>query len=263
MSTGESAPLDVQRQGGALIVKIQRENRSNSLSRATLEAFGNIFRRHLSDGDRLVVVTGSGTKAFCAGADLKERREMTDDEVRAQLQRYRADLGWLSTSPVPTLAAINGAALGGGLELALLCDLRVAAPHATFALPETSLGIIPAAGGTQYLPRVVGAAKAREMILLGTKINADEALRIGLVHRVSPPGSDVLADALAWAKPITEGAPIAQRAALRAIRAADRLSLDAGLEFEAGCYEACLASEDRREALEAFAEKRPPRFKGK
>src|SRR6188768_4266762 len=159
-------PLEIRRQGGALIVTIQREERRNSLDLATLQAFGEVFRHHLGAEDRAVVVTGSGTRAFCAGADLKERKEMSLDQVRAQLSSYRTELGWLSTCAVPTIAAINGAALGGGLELALLCDLRVAAPEASFALPETSLGIIPAAGGTQYLPRVVGAAKARELILL-------------------------------------------------------------------------------------------------
>lgn len=261
--SSEPSPLQIQRRDGALIITIAREDRSNSLSRATLEAFGDVFRNHLTETDRAVIVTGSGSRAFCAGADLKERRGMSDDEVRAQLSSYRADLGWLSTSPVPTIAAINGAALGGGLELALMCDLRVAAPHASFALPETSLAIIPAAGGTQFLPRVVGPAKARELILLGTRIGAEEAARIGLVHRVAPAGTPVLDDALAWIRPITSGAPIAQRAALRAIRAADRLDLDAGLEFEAACYEACLVSEDRREALEAFAEKRSPHFKGR
>jgi enoyl-CoA hydratase/carnithine racemase len=164
---------------------------------------------------------------------------------------------------VPTVAAINGAALGGGLELALLCDLRVAAPHASFALPETSLGIIPAAGGTQYLPRIVGAAKARELILLGTRLDAEEARRIGLIHRVCAEGTQVLEDALAWIQPITQGAPLAQRAALRALRAAERLDLDAGLKFELASYEDCLTSEDRKEALEAFAEKRRPLFKGR
>lgn len=270
-----AGPLEIRRQEGALILTIQREERRNALDLATIQAFGDVFRNHLGAEDRAVVVTGSGTAAFCAGADLKERRDMSLDQVRAQLLRYRSDLGWLSTCPVPTVAAINGAALGGGLELALLCDLRVAAAHASFALPETSLGIIPAAGGTQYLPRLVGAAKARELILLGTRIDAAEALRIGLVHRVAP-ASDVastgntkpdaqpvLADALRWIEPITRGAPLAQRAALRALRAADRLDLDAGLEFELGCYETCLTSEDRSEALAAFADKRRPVFKGK
>ncbi|MEY4545384.1 MAG: hypothetical protein RL685_1579 [Pseudomonadota bacterium] len=278
-----AGPLEIRRQEGALILTIQREERRNALDLATIQAFGDVFRNHLGAEDRAVVVTGSGSAAFCAGADLKERRDMSLDQVREQLLRYRSDLGWLSTCPVPTVAAINGAALGGGLELALLCDLRVAAAHASFALPETSLGIIPAAGGTQYLPRLVGAAKARELILLGTRIDAKEALRIGLVHRIADAGGAappragdgtsagdtkpdteaVLADALRWIEPITRGAPLAQRAALRALRAADRLDLDAGLEFELGCYETCLTSEDRSEALAAFAEKRRPVFRGK
>jgi methylglutaconyl-CoA hydratase len=258
----QPGPLEIRRQGGALIVTIQREERRNSLDLATLQAFGEVFRHHLKAEDRAVVITGSGSRAFCAGADLKERKEMSLEQVRAQLLRYRTDLGWLSTCPVPTVAAINGAALGGGLELALLCDLRAAAPEASFALPETSLGIIPAAGGTQYLPRVVGAAKARELILLGTRIDATEALRIGLVHRVCAPATPALQDVLSWITPITEGAPLAQRAALRSLRAAERLDLDAGLEFELACYETCLSSEDRLEALAAFAEKRRPVFKG-
>jgi enoyl-CoA hydratase/carnithine racemase len=256
-------PLGLKRQDGALIISIEREERRNALSQATLEAFGAVFRYHLTPQDRAVIVTGSGARAFCAGADLKERRDMSLDAVRAQLLRYRTDLAWLSTCPVPTVAAINGAALGGGLELALLCDLRVAAPHASFALPETSLGIIPAAGGTQYLPRIVGSAKARELILLGSRVGAAEALRIGLIHRVCDAAVSVVDDALAWIAPITRGAPLAQRAALRALRAADRLDIDAGLEFEQACYEECLTSEDRVEALNAFAEKREPVFKGR
>jgi methylglutaconyl-CoA hydratase len=256
-------PLSLRRVGGALVVSIEREERRNALNLATLEAFGNVFRHHLSAEDRAVIITGSGARAFCAGADLKERREMSLDDVRAMLVRYRTDLAWLSTCPVPTIAAINGAALGGGLELALLCDLRVAAPHASFALPETTLGIIPAAGGTQNLPRIVGSAKARELILLGSRLSAAEALRIGLIHRICDAEVGVLDDALAWVSPITRGAPLAQRAALRALRAADRLDIDAGLQFELDCYEECLTSEDRIEALNAFAEKREPAFKGR
>jgi methylglutaconyl-CoA hydratase len=256
-------PLGIRRQNGALIISIEREERSNSLDVASVEAFGKVFRHYLAAEDHAVIVTGSGSRSFCAGADLKERRNMSLEQVRAQLLAYRTHLTWLSTCPVPTIAVINGAALGGGLELALLCDLRIAAPQATFALPETQLGIIPAAGGTQLLPRVVGPAKARELILLGTRIGTEEALRIGLIHRIADADTHVLAAALAWIQPITAGAPLAQRAALRALRAAERLDLDAGLKFELACYEECLTSEDRKEALAAFAEKRRPAFKGR
>jgi enoyl-CoA hydratase/carnithine racemase len=210
-----------------------------------------------------VVLTGSGDRAFCAGADLKEREGMSDDDVRAMLDAYRRELAWLGSSRFPVVAALNGAALGGGLELALTCDLRVAAKHALLALPETSLGIIPGAGGTQRLPRLVGYARALELILLAQRLTADEALALGLVNRVTPDGTDVLDDTLAWLAPLLEGAPIAMRAALEAVRAATALPLDAGLDAERRAYEACLTSEDRREALRAFAEKRPPVFRGR
>lgn len=259
----EREPLAVRREGGALIITIQREQRMNALSARTVEAFGEIYRTVLSPSDRAVVVTGAGSRAFSAGADLKERKGLSLDQVRELLARYRSDLAWLARSPVPTVAAINGVALGGGLELCLLCDLRVAAPHVELGLPETGLGIIPAAGGTQLLPRVVGLAKARELILLGRRVKADEALAMGLVHRVSPQGRDVLEDTLSYITPITQGAPIAQRAALDALRAAEELDLEAGLARELECYERCLVSEDRVEALRAFAEKRPPRFQGR
>ena len=160
------------------------------------------------------------------------------------------------------MAALNGAALGGGLELALACDLRVAAAHAVLGLPETSLGIIPGAGGTQRLPRLVGYARALELILLGQRLSAEEALALGLVNRVTPAGTAVLDDTLAWLAPLLEGSPIAMRAALEAVRAATTLPLDAGLDAERRAYEACLTSDDRREALRAFAEKRPPVFRG-
>jgi enoyl-CoA hydratase/carnithine racemase len=260
---GEQEPLGVERRAGALILTIRREQRMNALDRRTIEAFGKIGREALDESVRAVIVTGQGQRAFCAGADLKERRSLTLDQVREQLRAYRSELGWLARGAVPTVAAINGVALGGGLELALLCDLRVVAPHAELGLPETSLGIIPAAGGTQYLPRVVGAAKAKELVLLGRRVSASEALAIGLVHRVCDVGTSVLDDALSWIEPITQGAPIAQRSALRALNAATQLELARGLDLELECYEECLTSEDRREALQAFAEKRKPEFKGR
>jgi enoyl-CoA hydratase/carnithine racemase len=209
------------------------------------------------------VVTGSGDKAFCAGADLKERQGMSTDEVRVQVGLYRSELGILDRSPKPVVAAINGVAFGGGLEVALICDLRVAAPHAELGLPETTLAIIPGAGGTQRLPRIVGEARAKEMILLGRRLGAAEALAWGLVNRVSPAGTPVLDDTIAWIEPIATGAPIAQASALLAIEDAYEVPLERGLELERARYDETLRSEDRLEALRAFAEKRKPVYKGR
>ena len=188
---------------------------------------------------------------------------MSNEDVRVQVGLYRSELGILSESPKPVVAAINGVAFGGGLELALMCDLRACAPHAELALPETGLGIIPGAGGTQRLPRIVGEARAKEMILLGRRLKADEALAWGLVNRVAPPGADLLEDVLAWLRPIAEGAPIAQASALRAIDASFELPLERGLDVERVCYDETLRSEDRLEALRAFADKRRPVFRGR
>jgi methylglutaconyl-CoA hydratase len=257
-------PVRVEQRGSVLVWTIDRADRANALSRPTLLAFGKLAREAAGNASvRAIVVTGAGDKAFCAGADLKERQGMTDDDVRVQVQLYRSELGPLDRSPKPVVAAINGAALGGGLELALCCDLRVAASHAQIGLPETTLGIIPGAGGTQRLPRMVGEARAKEMILLGRRLTADEALAWGLVHRVTPAGTSVVDDAIEWIRPIAEGAPIAQAAALEAIDRAMDVTLELGLELEKVSYDKTIVSEDRREALAAFAEKRKPRFQGR
>ena len=188
---------------------------------------------------------------------------MSDDEVRARLVEYQTDLAWLSAPEIPTIAALNGAALGGGLELALMCDLRVAHEHAVMGLPETRLGIIPAAGGTQRLTRLVGEAKAKEIILLGEGFDAPRALEMGLVHRVFPQSADLVELTIDFITPILEGAPLAQSAALEAIGQALDLPLPQGLAVERRCYERCLASDDRKEALMAFRNKRKPEFRGK
>jgi enoyl-CoA hydratase/carnithine racemase len=260
----EDFPIKVEQRGGVAIWTIDRPDRANALSRATLMAFGKLAREAAANASiRAIVVTGAGDKAFCAGADLKERQGMTENDVRVQVGLYRSELGPLDRSPKPVIAALNGAALGGGLELALCCDLRVAAPHAVLGLPETTLGIIPGAGGTQRLPRIVGEARAKEMILLARRLTADEALAWGLVNRVTAAGKSVVDDAVEWVRPIAEGAPIAQGAALEAIDRSFDTTLELGLELERVSYDRTIVSEDRREALAAFAEKRKPVFQGR
>jgi methylglutaconyl-CoA hydratase len=258
------SPLQISTVQGAAVITIAREERRNALSRATLKAFGQLKQPLLNDRTlRAIVITGAGDKAFCAGADLKERINMNDAEVRELLSAYEAELGWLDTSPLPVVAAINGVALGGGLELALLCDLRIASPTAVLGLPETGLGIIPGAGGTQRLTRLIGPARAKELILLGQSISAEAALATGLIHRVGNTETPLLDQALSWIKPILEGAPVAQAAALEAIDRAMDVPLKEGLVVERQAYERCLGTEDRNEALRAFSEKRKPRFVGR
>ncbi|MGA7120730.1 MAG: enoyl-CoA hydratase-related protein [Polyangiaceae bacterium] len=260
----ESFPVRIEQRGAVAIWTIDREARRNALSRAAVVALGKLARdAETNPSIRAIILTGAGDLAFCAGADLKERQAMDENAVRAQLELYRSEFLPIDRSSKPVVAAINGAALGGGLELALTCDLRVAAAHARLGLPETSLGVIPGAGGTQRLPRIVGEGRAKEMILLARQLTAEEALAWGLVHRVTPAGTSVVDDALDWIRPIADGAPIAQAAALAAIDRAFDVNIDVGLELEKGSYEKTLVSEDRREALAAFAEKRAARFRGR
>jgi enoyl-CoA hydratase/carnithine racemase len=260
----ESFPVEVEQRGAVSLWTIDREARMNSLSRPLLRALGKLAREAVTNASvKAIVLTGRGEKAFCAGADLKERQGMTENDIRVQVELYRSELGPLDRSPKPVIAAINGAAFGGGLELALMCDLRVAAAHAMIGLPETTLGIIPGAGGTQRLPRIVGEARAKEMILLGRRLTAVEALMWGLVNRVTPAGTSVVDDALAFIEPIANGAPLAQASALEAIDRSFDTTLELGLELEKVSYDKVLVSEDRREALAAFAEKRKPVFRGR
>jgi methylglutaconyl-CoA hydratase len=260
----DDAGVRLERRGSIALVTLDRPERMNALSRALVTRFGALGRELATQADvRLVVVTGAGDKAFCAGADLKERASMSADEVRALLLAYESELGWLESIEVPTLAAINGAALGGGLELALLCDLRIAAQHAVLGLPEVSLGVIPGAGGTQRLPKLLGEARAKELILRAARLSAPEALILGLVNQVMPKSDQFLLEVINWAEPILNGAPLAIRAALKAMRGASTRELTQGLALERAAYEQCLSSEDRSEALAAFSEKRKPVFKGR
>jgi methylglutaconyl-CoA hydratase len=262
-SEPQETPVLIERRDGIGILTIDRPKRLNALSRATLYALGRLGKELVEDpAVRAIVVTGAGDRAFCAGADLKERQGMNQEDIRVQVGLYRSELGVLDRSPKPVVAAINGVALGGGLELAMVCDMRVATEKAKLGLPETSLGIIPGAGGTQRLARLIGEGRATELICLCRRLSAQEALDWGLINRIAPEGKSVLDDALEWLAPVAAGAPIAQAAALRAIRASYEVPLERGLELEAVYYDETLRSEDRREALAAFAEKRKPNFRG-
>ena len=252
----------VERHGPVERWTIQGEARRNSLTMALLaEGAGHLARAAGDRALRVVVLRGAGQKAFCAGADLKERARMADAEVAAFHHGLKALLTGLEALPQPVVAALNGAALGGGLELALACDLRVAADGIELGLPEVALGIIPGAGGTQRLPRLVGVARAKDLVLTARRVGAAEALAMGLVSAVVPP-ERLDEEALALAARVARNAPVSLRQAKRAIDRGLHLSLHDGLDLENQLYQACLPTKDRQEALRAFAEKRPPVFTG-
>ncbi len=252
----------VERRGAVEIWTILGDARRNSLTMALLRELRTRVEAAACDRAlRAVVLTGEGDRAFCAGADLKERARMTAEEVHVFHAAVRDGFNGIERAPQPFVAAINGVALGGGLELALACDLRVVADGAEVGFPEVGLGIIPGAGGTVRLPRVVGVGRAKDLILTGRRVGAAEALALGLVSRVAPPGR-LRDDAVALAEQVARNAPISLRQAKRAVDGGVDLPLGEALAFENRLYQDCLASGDRVEALRAFAEKRPPVFKG-
>ncbi len=252
-----------ERRGPVEIWTLDAEDTRNAISRAVLaELEARVARVSGGQEVRVVIVTGAGNKAFCAGADLKERATMSEADVRAFLGGLRRTLRAINTSGTIFIAAINGSALGGGTELALACDLRVAAPAAELGLTEVRLGIIPGGGGTQRLPRLIGPGRAKDLILTGRRVNAAEAFAIGLVQRLAPEGR-LLDVSVALAEQIAGNAPVAVAAAKRAIDRGLDLDLEAALALELEEYEAVLRSEDRLEGLRAFAEKRPPVWKGR
>lgn len=211
---------------------------------------------------RCVVVTGTGERAFCAGSDVKEFESLQGRVGDGKLLLEKAVYRRLARLSVPTIAAIQADALGGGLELALCCDLRVADERSKLGLPEVRLGVMPGSGGTQRLPRIVGIAKAKELILMGEIISASEAADIGLVNRVAAAGH-AFDEAMTMAETIAARGPVAVREAKRALDAAGDMPLDEGLARELDASERIFASQDMLEGAHAFFEKRPPRFTGK
>lgn len=250
----------VERDGAVAWMTLNRPDAANALSKA-LVASARAALAGLRDV-RAVVLTGAGDKAFCAGADLKERRAMSLDETRAFLSELNAFANELAAFPAPVVAAMNGAAFGGGLELALCCDVRVAADGVVMGLPEVRLGIIPGAGGTQRLARLIGVARAKELVLTGRRIDARRAEHLGLVAAVVPAAS-LRDEAKRWADELAEAGPLAVAQAKRAIDEGFGLSMPEALAVEQGCYAVVLASDDRNEGLAAFAEKRKPAYRGR
>ncbi len=252
----------VTRDGHVVTVMLNRPEAANSFSRAMLDAFASAVDALAGDGDaRVVVVTAAGDKVFSAGADLKERAGMSPDEVRAVVTQIRETIGAVAALPMPTVAAISGAALGGGTELALACDIRLASSAATMGLTETSLAIIPGGGGTQRLARLVGPGRAKELILTARRIDAAEAFAIGLVQEIVEP-EDLRARAAELASAIAANGPIAVRAAKEAIDRGLDLPLDDALRLETELYGSTIDTRDRLEGLAAFKEKRPPEYRG-
>ncbi len=211
---------------------------------------------------RVVVITGAGDKAFSAGADLEERAGFDDDQVKEFLFRIGEVFNAIESLAKPVIAAINGVALGGGTELALACDIRIASANATLGLTETHLAVIPGAGGTQRLPRLVGPGKAKELIFTGRKIRAEEALQIGLVNQVYEKGV-FLAECRKMAATISKAGPIAIAQAKHAIDHGLDTDLHTGLSIESEAYWKTIPTADRLEGLAAFREKRAPQYKGK
>jgi len=248
---------------GISLVTVRRPEKLNALNNATMEelddAFGRIECRPECRG---LIVTGAGEKAFVAGADINELVDATPLEGKARCLRDQAIMRRLETMAKPSIAAINGYALGGGLELAMSCAVRVASENARLGQPEVKLGLLPGYGGTQRLPRLVGRGRALEMLLSGDPVTAAEAHRMGLVNHVAPQ-AELLEFSRQWLRKVLANAPLALGLAMQAVDVGLDAGLDQGLRFEAAAFALAAATEDKREGTRAFLEKRAPAFAGK
>jgi enoyl-CoA hydratase/carnithine racemase len=252
--------VESSRDGNVALLRLNRPEARNALSPELMEELAGQLERLDPDPEvRCVVIAGSD-KVFAAGADIKAMSERTF----AEALRHPAAGFWrrLAAIKTPMIAAVSGYALGGGCELALACDMIVAAEGATFGQPEINLGIIPGGGGTQRLARVLGKQRAMELVLTGERFDAAAALELGLINRVVE-GDGWLDEAMALAATVAERPPIAARLAKQAVIAAEETALSAGLENERRLYELAMATEDRVEGMTAFLEKREPKFEGK
>jgi enoyl-CoA hydratase/carnithine racemase len=258
----ESLVLVSEPAPGVALVTLNRPEAANAFNTALSRALRAAFEGLAEADHRCVVLTGAGERAFCAGADLKERDGMSDEAWAAQHLEFEAMAQALLKAPVPVIAAVNGAAFGGGCELALLCDFIHAAEHARFALPEAGLGIMPGLGATQTLARVAGPACAKEAIMTGAPFSAQEALAWGVVNRIWD-AKRLVEEVLAVAARIAANGPLAVRAIKRAIDSGSGLPLAEGMALELDAYNGLFPTQDRLEGIRAWRQKCKPRFSGR
>jgi enoyl-CoA hydratase/carnithine racemase len=255
--------LLVEKEDGVATLTLNRPEVMNSFNFPLLHALKEQIESFRFNRDiRVVIITGAGEKAFCAGADLKERATLSPDQVREFIFTIRNLFTSIEQLNKAVIAAVNGVALGGGTELALASDIRIASLNATMGLTETRLAIIPGAGGTQRLPRLVGRGKAKELIFTGQRIGAEEALNIGLINKICEQ-KDLIDECKKMAAMICETGPIAIEQAKYAINYGIEADIHTGLAIESSSYWVTIPTEDRLEGLAAFKEKRKPVYKGK
>lgn len=252
----------VEIEEGVAIVKLNRPEVLNALNSQVFNELADAaVNLSADDSVRSVIITG-GDKVFAAGADIKQMASLNAVDVTTTDRQSRKTFHLLENMPKPVIAAIAGYALGGGCELTLVADVRIAADNAKFGLPEIKLGILPGGGGTQRLPRLIGAGKAKELILSGDIISAEEALRVNLVNKVVP-ADQLLTEAKKMAKKFAAQGAVALRLAKSCVNEGLRMDLEMGLEFEHKCFALLFATEDQKEGMKAFIEKRKPKFQGK
>jgi enoyl-CoA hydratase len=253
--------LKTENKDGLLIVTIDRPKVLNALNAQTVEELGRVFRDVRDDESvGAVILTGGGEKAFVAGADINELAQMTPITGKETAERGQRVFRSIERCPKPVIAAINGFALGGGCELALACHIRIASEKAQMGLPEVTLGIIPGYGGTQRMARLLGKGKALELILTADRIGASDAERIGLVNKVVP-ADQLMSAAEEMARKIMSRGPLAVAAAIEAVMSGSEMPFDEGQFLEATLFGLLASSEDMKEGMGAFLEKRPPTFK--
>lgn len=252
-----------KKEKGIGVVCINRPQALNALNSEVFSELYHVFNEIGADSEvKVVIITGAGDKAFVAGTDVTEMKSRSSSEIRDFAMAARKASEAIYNLEKPVIAAINGFALGGGLELAMVCDLRICSENAEFGQPEINLGLIPGGGGTQRLTRLVGMTKAKELLFTGDMIDAQTAVDIGLVNKVVPAGK-LMDEAKALAQKLLDKGAVALRLLKTAINRGTNMDLVSALDFEAECFAMCFSTDDQKEGMNAFIEKRKPKFKGK